>query len=97
IPSPFVAPGYLTPVASLAIRTCAAGIARPEGSRIRPLIVPLGDCPTAALMRNAITRNGRKGKRNLIRAAPGSHGFAMAHTGYGRPIVFVSIFFTRLA
>src|SRR6266404_1562796 len=86
MPSPFVAPGYLIPVTSLTIRSSAPAIARPDGSCTRPLIVALGDCPAAALMRNTIKNNRGRGKRNLIRAAP----------VYGSPLVFVSINFFGL-
>src|SRR6266436_4090935 len=96
MPSPFVAPGYLIPVTSLTIRSSAPAIARPDGSCTRPLIVALGDCPAAALMRNTIKNNRGRGKRNLIRAAPGSHGFIRTHPVYGSPLVFVSINFFGL-
>src|SRR5712692_888049 len=80
------------PVASFTIRISAPGIERPDGSSTRPLIVPLGDCPIAALVRTRINKRSGRGKR-LTRAATGSHGFIQIHPVYGCPVVFVSIFF----
>src|ERR1700674_2271225 len=93
MPSPFVAPGYLTLVTSFTIKTSAPAIARPEGSKIRPLIVPLGDCATAAPVRRTRTKRGRGRGSRLTGAAPGSHGFIQIHPVYGSPHLFVSIFF----
>src|ERR1700692_4079040 len=92
MPSPFVVPAYLTPVASFAIKMSAPAIARPDGSSTMPLKVPLGDCPTAALVRRMIKRNRGRRKR-LTRALLGRKEFNEIHPVYGRPLLFVSIFF----
>src|SRR5581483_6042297 len=89
MPSSLVVPEYFTPVASFTIMMSALAIARPEGSSTSPLIVPFGDCPIAAVVRRTSNNRGWRGKRNLTRAAPGSHGFILIHPVYGSPFVFV--------
>src|SRR6478736_4318181 len=92
MPSRLVTPVYLTPVASLTINTSAPTMARSAESRTRPLMVPLGDCASAALTSRTIKIKSGRGQRST-RDAPGMHGFIQIHPVYGSPLAFVSSFF----
>src|SRR6476660_9228613 len=92
MPSRLVTPVYLTPVASLTINTSAPTMARSAESRTRPLMVPLGDCASAALTSRTIKMKSGRGQRST-RDAPGMHGFIQIHPVYGSPLAFVSSFF----
>src|SRR5208282_1697023 len=65
MPSSFVLPEYLTPVASFITRMSAPTITPLEGSTTRPLIVPLLDCAARGRASDTVqaTRKAMRGKR----------------------------------